>query len=31
MENDRIKALITLLDDPSDEVFHTVEDELLKG
>ncbi|PWD97708.1 transglutaminase-like domain-containing protein [Marinilabilia rubra] len=31
MENDRIKALITLLDDPSDEIFQSVEDELLKA
>ncbi|MFO8002572.1 MAG: transglutaminase family protein [Marinilabilia sp.] len=31
METDRIKALITLLDDPSDEVFNSVEGELLKA
>jgi regulator of sirC expression with transglutaminase-like and TPR domain len=31
METDRIKALITLLDDPSEEVYHTVENELLKA
>jgi regulator of sirC expression with transglutaminase-like and TPR domain len=31
METERIKALITLLDDPSREVFNTVEGELLKA
>ncbi|MDK2841334.1 MAG: hypothetical protein PWQ17_839 [Anaerophaga sp.] len=31
MNPDKIKALITLLDDPSEEIFNTVEDELLKA
>jgi len=31
MDPDKIKALITLLDDPSEEIFNTVEDELLKA
>jgi regulator of sirC expression with transglutaminase-like and TPR domain len=31
MSPDKIKALITLLDDPSEEIFNTVEDELLKA
>ena len=31
METDRLKALITLLDDPSDEVYNSVEGELLKA
>ncbi len=31
METERIKALIKLLDDPSEEIFNTVEGELLKA
>ncbi|MCG8582271.1 MAG: transglutaminase-like domain-containing protein, partial [Bacteroidales bacterium] len=30
MDRDKIKALITLLDDPNDEIFASVEDALLK-
>ncbi|SFD85158.1 transglutaminase-like domain-containing protein [Thermophagus xiamenensis] len=31
MDTQKIKALITLLDDPSEEIFNTVENELLKA
>jgi regulator of sirC expression with transglutaminase-like and TPR domain len=31
METNKIKALITLLDDPSEEIFNTVESELMKA
>ncbi|MGQ1891956.1 transglutaminase-like domain-containing protein [Thermophagus sp. OGC60D27] len=31
MDTQKIKALITLLDDPSEEIFSTVENELLKA
>ncbi len=31
METNKIKALISLLDDPSEEIFNTVENELMKA
>ena len=31
MDKDKLQALISLLDDPDEEVFQTVEGELLKG